>query len=416
MTRTEREYDAVVIGAGPAGSTAAALLAERGRSVLVLERERFPRFHVGESLMPYTYFSFERLGVLDQLHESAFVKKHSVQFASMDGSISRAFQFDEHLDHPCTQTWQVLRSDFDELLLENARRKGAQVRQGVSVRELLSEGGRATGVVVDVKGGGRESVRSRAVIDASGRSAVIGGKMGWRKRYQELGKISIFAYFKGTRRDEGIAEGATTIAYIPQKGWFWYIALPDDIASIGVVAEPEYLYRETRDPEEIFRREADDCEWIRNKLASGTPVTDFMVTSEFSYFSEQVGGEGFCLTGDAYSFLDPVFASGVFLALKGGEWAADAVHAGLESGSLDATTLTRYRGDYDHALACMRRLIGAFYMPEFNFRDFVTAHPGARGPLVDALIGNLFADLGPLYQALADFTGRPELALEQESG
>ena len=403
---TEQRYDCVVIGGGPAGSTAGAVLAQHGRRVAVLEREAFPRYHIGESLMPYTWFTFERLGVLDWFAEAACPKKYSVQFVSTTGRVSQPFYFFETIKHPCSTTWQVRRSDFDRMLLDNARAKGTDVRQGMAVRELLMDGGRAVGVRADAAGGGSQILRADAVIDASGRDTFLASKLGWKRRDPDLTKIAIFTYYRGAKRDPGLDEGATTVAYIPEKGWFWYIPLPDDVVSVGVVAEADYLYRETRDPEAIFAREAADCIWIEDHLRSGTRVEVVRVTGEFSYRAESIGGDGFCLAGDAFSFLDPVFSTGVFMALKSGEMAADAVHRGLDAGGVTAATFADYERDMRWALDQFRQLVLSFYNQTFSFRDFIRAHPDLHPRLVDALVGNVFADLGPLFDALRDFSAR----------
>ena len=403
---TEQHYDCVVVGGGPAGATAGTVLAQHGRRVAVLEREAFPRYHIGESLMPYTWFTFERLGVLDWFAEAACPKKYSVQFVSTTGKVSQPFYFFETIKHPCSTTWQVRRSDFDRMLLDNARAKGADVRQGTVVRELLTdEGGRTVGVRADVAGGS-ETFRADAVIDASGRDTFLASKLGWKRRDPDLTKIAVFTYYRGAKRDPGLDEGATTVAYIPEKGWFWYIPLPDAIVSVGVVAEADYLYRDTRDPEAIFAREAADCIWIEDHLRSGVRVEPVRVTGEFSYRAESIGGDGFCLAGDAFSFLDPVFSTGVFMALKSGEMAADAVHRGLDAGAITAATFADYERDMRWALDQFRQLVLSFYSQSFSFRDFIRAHPDLHPRLVDALVGNVFADLGPLFDALQGFSAR----------
>ena len=397
------EHDVVVAGGGPAGATAATVLAQHGRRVLLLERETFPRYHIGESLMPYTWFTFKRLGVLDWFERSGCPRKHSVQFVSVSGQVSQPFYFFETIKHECATTWQVVRSDFDRMMLDNARRKGVEVRQGVVIRDLITKNGRAVGVRGDVARGGSEVFHADAVVDATGRDALLASQLGWKKRDPDLNKVAIFTYFKGAKRDPGLDAGATTVAYIPEKGWFWYIPLADDVASVGVVAEPSYLYRETRDPEAIFCREADDCAWIKDHLAPGTYLGPMRVTGEFSYRSTQVGGDGFCMVGDAFAFLDPVFSTGVFLALKSGEMAADAIHEGLNAGGVTAATFDGYRRDLHWALDQFRQLVLSFYDHTFSFGDFVRAYPDLHPRLVDALVGNVFTDLQQLFDALREF-------------
>tara|TARA_Y100000758_G_scaffold156350_1_gene110910 strand:- start:145 stop:1386 length:1242 start_codon:yes stop_codon:yes gene_type:complete len=398
-------YDAIVVGGGPAGATTATLLAQHGRQVLLLERESFPRYHIGESLMPHTWFTFERLGVLDWLTQSGSPRKHSVQFVSTSGKVSQPFYFFKTITEDWASTWQIRRSDFDTMMLENAVATGVDVRQGVAVRDVVREGDRVVGVRADVPGGS-ETHRARVVVDATGRDALLAAKLGWKQRDPDLNKIAIFTYFTGALRDPGLDEGATTVAYIPDKGWFWYIPLMDDTVGVGVVAEHDYLYRETRDPEAIFRREAEDCRWIREHLAPGTHQGPMRVTGEFSYRATQAAGDGFCLVGDAFAFLDPVFSSGVYLALKSGELAADTIHAALETGEVTATTFAQYERDVRHGLDSFRRLVLAFYDPAFNFGEFIGKHPDLQPQLVDALVGNVFKDLRPLMDALGSYTGR----------
>ena len=407
------EYDGIVVGGGPAGATAATVLAQYGRKVLLLERETFPRYHVGESLMPYTWFTFERLGVLDWFKTAACPTKHSVQFVSTSGKVSHPFYFFETIKHECATTWQVLRSDFDKMMLDNAAAHGVEVRHGITVRDVVTDAGRVVGVRTraggqdDRKEDKEEIYRAKVVIDATGRDALLASKLGWKERDPELNKIAIFTYFKGAKRDPGLDEGATTVAYIPEKGWFWYIPLPDDLVSVGVVAEPEYLYRETRDPEAIFCREAEGCSWIQDHIAQAAYVGPMRVTGEFSYRATRTAGEGFCLVGDAFSFLDPVFSSGVFLALKSGEMAADAIHQSLErSGQVTSATFTEYERDLRWALDQFRQLVLSFYSETFNFGAFIRTYPDLHPRLVDALVGNVFADLQPLFDALKEFSDR----------
>ena len=409
MTRSH-QYDCTVIGGGPAGATAATVLAMHGRRVAVIERDEFPRYHIGESLMPYTWFTFERLGVLDWFNKNGCPQKHSVQFVSTSGKVSQPFYFFETIKHDCATTWQVKRSDFDRMLLDNAKAKGADVFQGVTVREPLLDGTRLIGVSAITPDGNTETFHANAIIDATGRDSFLASRFGWKQRDPELNKIAIFTYYKGAKRDPGLDAGATTVAYIPDKGWFWYIPLPDDVVSVGVVAEADYLYRNTRDPESIFAREVDNCLWIRDHLSTGTRTEPVRVTGEFSYRSKNIGGEGFCLAGDAFAFLDPVFSTGVFMALKSGEMAADAVHAGLDRGVVDLDSFADYNRDMRWALDQFRELVLSFYNQTFSFRDFIQSHPDLHPQLVDALVGNVFADLGPLFNALKEFSNQTSKA------
>jgi flavin-dependent dehydrogenase len=399
------EYDAIVIGAGPSGSTAGALLAERGHRVLMLEREPFPRYHIGESLIPYTWFTLNRLGVVDWLRNSACPKKYSVQFVSITGKVSQPFYFFNTIKHECAQTWQVWRGEFDQMLLDNAVTKGVELRQFVSVRDVLMEGERVVGVRADTKDGVKgEEIRAKVVIDASGRDSLLSRKFGWKDRDPDLNKIAVWSYFEGAMRDPGLDEGATTVAYVPQKGWFWYIPLHSNIVSVGVVGEPRYLYRDTRDPDAIFQREAEACAWIREHISVGKQVQPVRVTGEYSYHSKRIGGDGFCLVGDAFAFLDPLFSTGVFLGLKSGEMAADAIHDALTNdGVVNAPHFDDYYAKQRRAVMSFRHLVRAFYDLSFSFREFLQVYPQMNSLIVDTLVGNVFTDLQPLYDALEEY-------------
>ena len=413
---SENTHDVVVIGGGPAGSTAAAVLAMHGRRVLVLERDKFPRYRIGESLMPYCYFPLERIGVVEQMKSSNFPKKYSVQFVGMNGKVSQPFYFFEHYDHPSSTAWQVLRSEFDLMLLDNARAKGAEVREETRVLDFVREKDAVAGVRAVSKTGEQVDFRAPMTIDASGRDALGMNRNRWRVPDSNLKKIALWTYYRGALRDPGRDEGATTVAFLPRKGWFWYIPLPDDLVSVGVVAEHEYLYRESRDPAAIFDREVKQNPWIETHLGPGKRVNfmgrdePFAVTSEWSYRSKQCAADGLVLAGDALGFLDPVFSSGIFLALKGGELAADAVHAALQVGDVSAGRFDAYGAQIRQGTEAMRKLVYAFYEEEFSMRGFITKYPDLRGAVTDCLIGNLFRDFGELFAAVREFAKLPEPA------
>ncbi|MFN3322904.1 MAG: NAD(P)/FAD-dependent oxidoreductase [Bryobacteraceae bacterium] len=401
------EYDALVVGGGPAGATAAALLARKGRSVLVLEREKFPRYHIGESLIPFTYFPLERLGLVERMKASHFPKKYSVQFVSPDGRASQPFYFFQHLKHEASCTWQVLRSEFDQMLLDNARDAGACVLEETAARDLIRENGTVIGVRAQGKNGEPLEFRAPVTIDATGRDALAISRNGWKIRDPYLNKISIWTYYTGAMRDPGLDEGATTVAYVAEKGWFWYIPLPDDLVSVGIVAEKDYLYKDSRDPAEIFHREVGNNKWIEQHLAPGTQTGPYRVTGEYSYRSRHCAANGLILIGDAFAFLDPVFSSGIFLALRSGELAADAVDAALDAGDVSAARFRGYGEEMCQGIEAMRRLVYAFYDHAFSFGALIGRHPNLRGDLTDCLIGNLSRDFDPLFRAVSEFAAVP---------
>ena len=383
------------------------MLAQKGRKVLLLEKEKFPRYHIGESLIPYTYYPLQRIGMIDQMKQSHFPRKYSVQFVSISGKQSQPFYFFQQLHHEASDTWQVLRSEFDQMLLNNARAKGAEVMEETLVKETIEENGTVGGVIAASKNGQSYEFRAPITIDATGRDAFTLARRGWKIRDPKLNKIAVWTYYKGALRDPGIDEGATTVAYVPEKGWFWYIPLPDDIISVGIVAEKDYLYRDTRDLKTIFHREVAVNKWIEEHLAAGQQVGEYRVTGEYSYRSRHCAGDGLLLIGDAFAFLDPVFSSGVFLALRSGEMGADAVDAALEAGDTSASRFREYGEQLCNGIESMRRLVYTFYDHEFRFRNFLTRYPDLKGDMTDCLMGNLWLDFDPLFRAVAEFAGVP---------
>ena len=402
-------FDIVIIGAGPAGSATAAVLAEHGHSVLIVEKETFPRYRVGESLIPYCWFPLNRLGLIDKIDTSSFVvQKHSVQFVGTEGDVTTPFYFNRHSDHDSSRTWQVNREKFDQLLLDNAIEKGAQVRFNTTARDLITSNGQVVGIHVrdnDTKN--VTPIKATITIDASGRDMFAVNKHQWKVADPKLKKIAIWNYFKGAKRDCGIDEGATTVAYLPEKGWFWYIPLPDDVVSVGVVAERDYLYRGKRDPEVILHREIDSQPWIKDHVGHAQPQPIYRVTGDYSYRSQHCARDGLLLVGDAFAFLDPVFSSGVFLALESGVRAGDAVHDALVNNDVSAAQFEAYGSHFRKGIEAMRRLVYAFYDTTFSFGDFLKQHPEHGRDLTDCLIGNVYKDLEPLFDAVAEFADIP---------
>jgi flavin-dependent dehydrogenase len=402
-------FDTVIIGAGPAGSAAAALLAEQGLRVLAIEREKFPRYHIGESLLPFTCYPLKRLGLFDRMRQSEFVKKYSAQFISASGKASQPFYFSSRYEPDVAQTWQVLRSEFDLMLMENARSKGAEVLEETTVRELIQEEGRTLGVRAQTKTGDTMEFRAPMTLDCSGRDAIAPTRLNWRVREPKLNKVAVWTYYRGALRDPGIDAGATTVAYIPEKGWFWYIPQHRDMVSVGVVAEGKYLTRDdVREPKDIFNRELEQNAWIKQHLACGTQVGSYFITSEFSWRSRYCAAHGLLLAGDAFGFLDPVFSSGVMLALKSGMLAADAIKAAFDAQDFSADRFTDYGRQMREGLENMRKLVYAFYDPNFSFRKLTDKYPEMAGEITDCLSGDINKDFSRLFKAIADTAEVPE--------
>ena len=411
MISFKNKYDVIVVGGGPAGSTTGALLAEKGHDVLILEKEKFPRYHVGESLMPFCYFPLERLGLVDRLMESANPRKYCVQFVRQDGFLSQPFYFFQHFDHPSSTTWQVWRSEFDKMILDKARENGASVLEETQAKSLIKSENRVEGVVMESKDLGELELRAPLVIDASGRDCFAAHKEKWMVRDPELKKIALWTYYKGAKRDPGLDEGATTVAYLPGKGWFWYIPLSGDMVSVGIVAEHQYLFNgTTKDHAEIFQREVQNNEWIKEHLAEGEQTGEYRVTGDYSYRNRYCAIDGLALAGDALGFLDPVFSSGVFLALKSGVMLADEVDSALRKNQLlNASCFENYGKRMQSSIETMRKIVYAFYDENFSFGDLVKRGDHLRAALTDCLIGNVDdQDFKELFESMSDLAELPE--------
>lgn len=400
------ESDVLVIGGGPAGSTTATLVAQKGFNVQLLERERFPRYHIGESLIPETFWVLERLGMLPKMRNSRFVNKHSVQFVSQHGKLSEPFYFDMHKPHESSRTWQVYRQEFDQMMLDNARESGVNVREGIRVTEVLFDGQRAVGARARDESGAKLEFRAKVVVDAAGQSCLIQDRLGLREWDPVLKKAAVWTYWKGAYRDTGRDEGATIVIQTQGKtGWFWYIPLHDDVISVGVVAAYDYLFtgRASKDFEKIYAEEVAKCPGVQPRIANAERVAPYRAAKEYSYRSRQVAGDGWVLVGDAFGFLDPLYSSGVLLALKSGAYAADAITEGLRKNDTTAGQLGSWGPGFIAGMDRMRRLVCEFY-DGLNFGRFVRKNADKKGLVTDILIGDLFKDevdeLWPLLDEL----------------
>lgn len=402
----KNSYDCVVIGAGPAGGTAAAIVAEAGHSTLLIEREAMPRFHVGESLMPETYWPLQRLGLVDKMKSSGWQPKKSVQFVTHTGKESEPFFFSDHDKRECATTWQVERSEFDQMLFDRASELGAdcydQTRLiDVSFDDAPSNDGvpRATGVVIRDAGGDQHKIDCRVVIDATGQQSFVAGKLGLKEINPDLKKAAIWTYFKDAVRGDGDNEGATIILNTENKNaWFWFIPQSRGITSIGCVADNDYLLKGRGNPEEIFNEELARCPGLMPRLEKATRVGKFSTAKEFSYMTKTHAGEGWVLVGDAFGFIDPVYSSGVYFALEMGVRAGDAVVEGFQTGDLSGQQLGKWSTEFKAGADRVRQLVHAFYDKDFSIGRFMKEYPQYRSNLTDLLIGRIFhEDAGRMF-------------------
>ena len=397
--------DVVVIGGGPAGSSVANIVASHDCSVTILEKEFFPRYHIGESLIPFTYHALNRLGVVDKMKQSSFTKKYSVQFVAEDGTLHEPFYFSSRYDiNTIAQTWQVDRAKFDKMLIDQAVANGASVVYGARVNELMyTKSGRVNGVrYTDTTTNTSQEVFAKWVVDATGRASLVGKNNKWMMKDPVLSnKMAIWTYFRGCKRAEGIDGGATIVAFIKDKGWFWFIPLEDGITSVGVVAEGSYLKRDqTKTISEMFWNEVKNNKWLENTLQNSERTADFSSTTDYSMQSKRSVAPGVVLVGDALAFLDPVFSSGVLLALKSGVMIGDILSKAIKDLNLDESCFLGYHETMQKSVENMRKLIHAFYNVNISFKDIMKQHPWAVNQITDCLSGDLETDYTELWKIL----------------
>lgn len=412
MNLKSDQYDVIVVGGGPSGSTSATLIAQAGFNTLLLERDVEPRRKVGESLMPETYWVFERLGVLDKMKQGPFVQKVGVQFVSSSGKESSPFLFTRHDPRECSRTWHVERAKFDPFLLENARANGVEVHRGVRVLDVVFEGDRAVGVKIvptekstgeNANGSGSQIIRGKVIIDACGQGGMLGPRLNLRQPNRNFRKAAIWGHFRGSRRDV-IDNGVMTVCLRTQsnRAWFWHIPLSNDIVSIGVVGDVDYLFRPgAGTPEELFAAEVADCPGMQERLVGAERVAGLDIIREYTFSTSRSAGDGWVLVGDSWGFIDPVYSSGVWFALKSGQLAADAVIEGLRKGDTSGAQLGKWNPEFAKGTVWVRKLVEAWYCGQFRVGKFIREYPHHVSTMTDILIGRIFhPEAGRLFDDL----------------
>ncbi|MFI9595468.1 NAD(P)/FAD-dependent oxidoreductase [Nonomuraea sp. NPDC052265] len=359
MINTHDEFDVVVIGGGPGGSGTAGLLAQRGHRVLVLEREKFPRYHIGESLITGSMPTLEELGLKDRLDQMGFVKKYGGTLLWGKNQGTWDFRFAEASNYE--YAYQVRRADFDSLLLARARELGASVLEEATVKDLVFDGDRVTGVVYTVKGDTEQrTARCRLLIDATGQQHLLARRFDLIEYHDDLRNIAVWSYWQGCKRYGGTRFGDTVTENRP-AGWFWFIPLHDGTVSVGYVTPIEEYKKSGKSLEDLYASELAAAEEVRALTEGATRVSGFRSIRDWSYTCTSFHGPGWALVGDAAAFIDPLLSTGVGLALRGAHGLAGAVDEILNDPASEEAVLARYEKDYREFLDSLLDFVRFFY-------------------------------------------------------
>ncbi len=381
-------FDVAIIGGGPAGSTAACLLAQNGRRVVVLEKDRFPRFHIGESLLPRSMPTLERMGVLPKIDAAGFVKKFGAEIASGCGEKESRFYFKDGFRPKGDSAYQVSRAEFDKILLDHAAESGAEVREETTVQSIAFH---PDGVSLETSGGPLEA---KFVIDCSGRNTLLGSQLKMKSPYAGLKKLAVYAHYENVERPDGI-DGSLTRMVRAKDRWYWMIPLSDTKMSVGVVMDFGVFRSLQATPEQVLAESIASLPVMAGRMSQSSRCTPVFTTGEYSYRNARLHGPRWLLAGDAAGFIDPVFSSGVFLALLGAEQAADAVDAALDNPSRAKSLFPRYEKKLQKVMGIYLDFVRAWYRQEFietvlSPREFFEIVPAVNAVLAGN-VGSSFA-------------------------
>jgi flavin-dependent dehydrogenase len=400
---SQRSCDILVVGGGPAGSTVAALLAERGHDVVVLEKDHHPRFHIGESLLPMNIPLFEKLGVQDQVAAMG-MRKYAAEFVSPQHEKTVTFEFGNALDKSFPYAYQVRRSEFDDLLLRNAQKKGATVIEGCRVNEVEFLKNEGALVNAAEESGERVQWRTRFFVDASGRDTFMANKLAMKDRIARHNSAAIYGHFTGATRNEGRAEGNITIYWF-DHGWFWFIPLHDGATSVGAVCWPYYMKSRKTEPTQFFLDTIALAPALAERLKDAKLTGPATATGNYSYKSKRMGGDRYLMLGDAFAFIDPIFSSGVYLAMNSAFLGADVIETCLREPARADAALKGFDRTIRHGLHTFSWFIFRATSP--SFRDLIMDPKNVLGveeAVLSLLAGDIFRDT-PIFWRLKVFKG-----------
>jgi flavin-dependent dehydrogenase len=398
---TARRCDVFVIGCGPAGSTISAFLAEKGHDVAVVDKERHPRFHIGESLLPLNMPILERLGVWDELTRIG-IRKDAAEFESHAQGKTVEFPFASAFDKRWTHAFQVRRSEFDEMLLRNCAAKGARVFEGARVTSVefgnLARGEPAT-VQLQVEDGSTQTWHARYLVDASGRDTFLANRFDIKRRNRRHASAAIYGHFRNARRNPGSAEGNITIVWF-EHGWFWFIPLKDGTTSVGAVCWPAYMKSRKSDPTTFFMETIARCPEIAARLQQAELTAPVTATGNYSYTAKRMSGDGYLMVGDAWAFIDPVFSSGVYLAMNSATLGADVVDASLADPSRSAQLNREFERTVRRGVSVFSWMIYRMTLPVIRKLFLAPSNRfGVQSAVVSLLAGDVFR-AGPVRPRL----------------
>ena len=399
----ETDCDVLVIGGGPAGSTAATLLAGRGYHVQLLDKDRHPRFHIGESLLPANLPLFEELGVADEIRAIG-MHKPGAEFVSPHHGHTQTFTFAEAWNKAMPSAYQVKRAEFDHVLLRNAARKGAVVHEGCRATAVsLDEPGGGVRVTARLDDGREHHWRARFLIDASGRDTFLATKFRIKERNPYHSSAAVYAHFRHARRHEGAAEGNITIFWF-EHGWFWFIPMTEDTTSVGMVTWPYHMKtRQGRSLERFLMDNIATCDKLQERLAQAERMTEVEATGNFSYVAQRNHGANYLMLGDAFAFIDPVFSSGVWLAMHSAVVGADTVDTCLRTPARAPAALKRFDATLRHGPKAFSWFI--YRMTNPIMRDFFMYPKNVlrvKEALLSVLAGDIFGQT-PIWRSLFIF-------------